>query len=398
MARRGGTAGGRTFEVDDEYDDFAHDAEAIPAHQYDDDDNEYEYIRPRRRRRPWRRVLLVAVLVIIVGGLVAGLLGWNYVQERVDPPGDPGEEVVVVVPDGSTTSDIGSLLEEEGIIADATVWRYYIRFRGGGPFQAGEYVLRENSSMPDAIETLSAGPAPPPFMQWTVPEGLTLPEITDAIVDDAPTLSADTLNELIGSGQLRSRHQPPEVSSLEGYLFPETYRLDRGSDEVATLQAMLDQFDRTADELSLGTAAAGVGLTPYQVVTVASLIQEEARIPEDAPRIARVIYNRIAQGMPLQIDATTCYILGERPCELTESDLAIDSPYNTRVNAGLPPTPIAAPGRAALEAALAPEPGPWLFYVLDPEAEIEGGHFFTADYNEFLQKKDECEAAGLGCG
>jgi UPF0755 protein len=393
MARPGGT-----FEVDDGYDDFAHDAEAIPAHQYDDDEHEYEYVRPRRRRSTGRRILLLTLLVFVVGVLAAGLLGWRHVQGRIDPPGDPGEEVLIVVPEGSTTSDIGVLLEEEGIISDATIWRYYIRFRGGGPFQAGEYVLRENSAMSDAIDTLSEGPAPPPFMQWTVPEGLTLPEITDAIVDDLPTLSAERLNDLITSGQLRSRYQPPEVTSLEGYLFPETYRLDQGSDEVATLQTMIDHFDRTADELALTQGAAGVGMTPYQLLTVASLIQEEARIPEDAPRVARVIYNRLAQGMPLQIDATTCYILGERPCELTTADLEIASPYNTRVNPGLPPTPIAAPGRAALEAALAPEAGPWLFYVLDPEAEVEGGHFFTDDYNEFLQKKDECEAAGLGCG
>jgi UPF0755 protein len=114
--------------------------------------------------------------------------------------------------------------------------------------------------------------------------------------------------------------------------------------------------------------------------------------------IARVIYNRLAQGIPLGVDATICYALDERPCELDEEDLAIDSPYNSRQVAGLPPTPIAAPGRAALEAALNPADGPWLYYVLDPNAEIEGGHFFTDDYDEFLRVKNECEAAGLGCG
>jgi UPF0755 protein len=391
MARRGG------IDVDDPFGDFTDEAEAIPAHQYDDDDHAYEYIR-RSRRGSGRRVLRTVLLIVLLGTLIAGFVAWRFVQGKLDPRGSPGDDVLVLVPEGATTNDIGELLVDEDVITDANFWRYYVRFRGAGPFQAGQYVLRENSSMQEAIDVLSEGPAPPPFVDVTVPEGLTLPEISEAIVDDLPTLSVDRLDELIESGTLRSRYQPPEVASLEGFLFPETYRFDQGADETATLQRMIEQFDATADQLNLAGAAAGVGLTPYQVLTVASLIQEESGIPQDAPMISRVIYNRIAQGMPLQIDATTCYILGERPCELTESDLQIESPYNTRVNTGIPPTPIAAPGRAALEAALNPAPGDWLFYVLDPEAEVEGGHFFTADYNEFLQKKDECEAAGLGCG
>ncbi len=398
MARRGGVEE-RGAGVEDEFDDFAHDAEAIPAHQYDDDDHEYEVVRRRRRRRtPLRRIVGWSFVLLVVGVLIAGLLAWQWVQRRIDPPGDPGEQVVVLVPEGSTTDDIGEILAGDGVITNASVFRYYIRFRGGGPFQAGTYTLQENSSMQEAIDVLAAGPAPPPFVEFTVPEGLTLPEITEAMAGGIGTLNVDTLNQLVASGQVRSRYQPPEVANLEGFLFPETYRLDEGTDELAALQVMINQFDGVADQLDLAGGAARLGLTPYQVLTVASLVQEESGIPEDSPMIARVIYNRLAQGIPLGVDATICYVLGERPCELTESDLAIDSPFNSRTQAGLPPTPIAAPGRAAIEAALNPAPGPWLYYVLDPEAEIEGGHFFTDDYSEFLAKKQECADAGLGCG
>jgi UPF0755 protein len=394
MARKA-TVDDRGAEAGDDFYDFAND-DAIPSHQYDDDANEYEVIR--RRRRSGRRIFGWSLVVLVVGILVAGLLAWRWVQNRVDPPGDPGDQVAVIVPEGSTTDDIGRLLEDEGVITDAQVFKYYIRFRGGGPFQAGTYTLRENSSMQEAIDTLEEGPAPPPFVEFTVPEGLTLPEITEAMAGGISTLDVDVLNQLVASGQLRSRYQPAEVPVLEGFLFPETYRLDQGSDETAALQVMINQFDGVADQLDLAGGAARLGMTPYQVLTVASLVQEESGIPEDSAKIARVIYNRLAQGIPLGVDATICYALGERPCELTEADLEIDSPYNSRNRAGLPPTPIAAPGRAAMEAALNPEPGPWLYYVLDPEAEIEGGHFFTADYAEFLAKKDECAAAGLGCG
>jgi UPF0755 protein len=148
----------------------------------------------------------------------------------------------------------------------------------------------------------------------------------------------------------------------------------------------------------LADSEARVGRTPYEVLIIASLVQEEARTASDAPKIARVVYNRLEQGIPLGIDATLCFLETERPCRLTESDLARDTPYNSRINAGLPPTPIAAPGRAALEAALDPEAGPWLYYVLDPDAAEPGGHFFTDDFGEFNRKKQECEAAGLGCG
>jgi UPF0755 protein len=397
MARRG-TVDAQGAEVGDDFHDFAHEAEAIPYHQYDDDDHEYEVIRRRRRKSPARRVFLWTCLVVVVGAIVAGLLVWRWLGDQIDPPGDPGRQVAVIVPEGATTDDIGALLEGEGVVTDAQIFRYYIRFRGGGPFQAGTYTLQENSSMQQAIDVLSEGPAPPPFVEFTVPEGLTLPEITEAMAGGISTLNVDTLNQLVASGQIRSRYQPPEIPTLEGFLFPETYRLDEGADELAALQVMVNQFDGVADQIDLAGGAARLGISPYQALVVASLVQEEAGIPEDSAKIARVIYNRLAQGIPLGIDATICYALGERPCELTEADLQIESPYNSRTHAGLPPTAIAAPGRAALEAALTPAEGPWLYYVLDPEAEIEGGHFFTDDYSEFLAKKDECAAAGLGCG
>ena len=156
------------------------------------------------------------------------------------------------------------------------------------------------------------------------------------MADGISTLDVDTLNQLVASGQIRSRYQPPEVANLEGFLFPETYRLDEGTDEPTSLQVMINQFDGVADQLDLAGGAARLGLTPYQVLTIASLIQEESGIPEDSPMISRVIYNRLAQGIPLGVDATICYALGERPCELTQADLEIDSPYNSRT-AGRPP-------------------------------------------------------------
>src|SRR5688500_7410185 len=292
MARRSGVDERYPFDEEvDGHDDFAHDAEAIPYHQYDDDDHEYEVIRRRRRRSPGRRIFLWTLVIVLVIAIVAGFLGWRWVQDQIDPPGNPGRQVAVIVPDGATTDDIGRLLEREGIITGASIFGYYSRFKGGGPFQAGTYTLQEDSSMQEAIDVLDAGPAPPPFVEFTVPEGLTLPEITDAMAGGISTLNVDTPNQLVAAGQIRSRYQPPEVATLEGFLFPETYRLDEGTDELTALQVMVNQFDGVADQIDLNGGAARLGLTPYQVLVIASLIQEESGIPEDSPMISRVIHN-----------------------------------------------------------------------------------------------------------
>jgi uncharacterized YceG family protein len=158
---------------------------------------------------------------------------------------------------------------------------------------------------------------------------------------------------------------------------------------------MVGHFDEVMGALDANNRAAALGYTPYQTLIVASLVEKEARVPEDRAKVARVIYNRLAASVPLGIDATLCYEQGQTPCSLTQSVLDAPTPYNTRVNTGLPPTPIASPGRASIEAALGPAEGDWLYYVLAGE---DGHHAFTADYNEFQQLKAQCAEMGLGCG
>ncbi|CAN5186747.1 endolytic transglycosylase MltG [soil metagenome] len=360
-----------------------------------DDDGEYEYIRPEASTG--RKVMTVVAVLFVGIALVVAASGL-WVSRQLNPGGAPGSDVEVTVPEGSSTAAIADLLEDDGVIPNATVFRQYVRVKGAGPFQAGQFVFRENSAVWDAVSVLDAGPEAPPFREVTVPEGLTLPEITEKVAADIPGFSLDRLNEVVGSGQVRSRYQPDDVANLEGFLFPETYRVEEGQDEAALLTQMVAQLDAVGDEVGLAESEERVGLSPYEVLIVASLVQEEARIPEDGPMIARVIYNRLEEDMALGIDATICYQVGERPCSLTRSDLEEDSPYNSRLNTGLPPTPIAAPGRSAIEAALNPAEGPWTYYVLDPNAATPGGHFFTDDPAEFARVKEECENAGLGCG
>ena len=342
-----------------------------------------------RRGRAGRWLAALAVL-LVVGLLVAGACAL-YLRSLVDPDGDPGAEVAVEIPTGSTPGDIGTLLAEEGVIEDAGIWRWYLRVKGGGPFLAGSYTFRENSSMGDVVEVLEDGPALAAFENVTIPEGLTVAEVARE-VGESGFLDGERFAELVASGAYRSRYQPPEITTLEGLLFPDTYRLEEGEDEEVLLNRMIAALDATAQELGYDDAMARTGRSAYEVLIVASLIEAEAKVDEDRAKISRVIYNRLEEEMRLGIDASVYYALGRRGGALTESDLAVDSPYNTRNRAGLPPTPIAIPGRASLEAAINPEPGPWLYYVLADES---GVHAFSEGYEEFLDNVDAAREKGL---
>jgi UPF0755 protein len=273
------------------------------------------------------------------------------------------------------------------------VFRWYLRFNGGGSFEAGQYRLLQNSAMGDVVSMLEAGPALPPAENLTIPESLWVEEVATR-VDAIEHLDGQVFLDLVNGGTVRSQFQPDGVTTMEGLLYPETYRIEEREDEEAVLRRMVETFDQVGTELGLQDAPARVGRTPYEVIIIASLIEAEAKVDEDRGKISRVIHNRLEQGMPLGIDATFYYALGldRKGTGLRQSDLEIDSPFNTRENVGLIPHPIAMPRRESLEAALNPEPGPWLYYVLNDN---EGHHAFSESYDEFLRNVDYARENGL---
>ena len=342
--------------------------------------------------------LLLALGVIVAVLVAAGAAGWFWVQDKIDPPGEAGAEVELEVPPGSTTEDIGVLLAENGVISSATVWDYWTRLNDKGPFQAGFFVFREDSSFDEAVAVLDAGPRPPELERLTIPEGLTIPEIVARLADPETGVdrwTAEAIQAAIDSPDIRSRFMPPEQTSMEGMLFPDTYEIDDETDEATFVRRLVTQLDENLIALDVEARAAELGVTPYEIVIIASLIEEESRVPGERAKVARVVYNRLEQGIPLGIDATSRYEAEISGRSREDLDFDSDSPYNTRRNAGLPPTPIAVAGRASLEAALNPEPGPWIYYVL---ADEQGNHFFTESAREFQRAKQECAEKGLGCG
>lgn len=361
-----------------------------------DPDAEFEDLRPEGSRG--RRILTVLAVLLALAVFTLGA-AFLYVKGRLDPGGQ-GEPVAFTVETGMSANAVASKLEDEGVIADAQIFRAYLRYKGTDGFQAGDYALFEDMAAWDVVDVLSAPPRPVDSVQFSVPPGLTLAEIPAAITDDIPTFDPATLAGLLAGGTIRPAALPPEVTDLEGFVFPDSYEILVSQGPEAAIARMTQQFDAVAQQIDLAGRAAALGYTPYEIVTIASLIEEEYGIPEEMNKIARVIYNRLDIGEPLGIDATSRYEAELAGRDRNDIDLESDSPYNTRRQAGLPPTPIAQPSRAALEAALSPADGPWIFYVRDPDASrtTPGGHFFTESSREFSEVKAECEAAGLGCG
>lgn len=352
-----------------------------------------EYEAMPKQPGPWGRRIVVGAVLLVVVGLVVGGLGLLYFKSQVDPKGPTGPEVAVEIPLGSSTQRIAALLADKDVVKSARNFRLYVRVKSAGPFQAGSYTLRKNSAFDDVIETLSKGPKLT-FQRLTVPEGLTIKQVA-ALVGRMPNRSEAKFLAAATDGTVRSKYQPAGSTNLEGLLYPDTYNFETKDDEHAILKRMVSSFDAAAAEAGIDDVAQGGVVDPYQAVVVASLVEREARVVDDRGMVARVIYNRLEKKMLLQVDATVIYALGrtgEKGLRVLFKDLEVDSPYNTYKKPGLPPAPIASPGKASLRAAVAPTDGSWLYYVV---IDAEGRHAFGTTLAEHNRNIAAAEAAGV---
>ncbi len=314
-------------------------------------------------RRIWlrRAVLLVGIAIAGAAFLGAGAAVLLWVEMR--PLGGSDRPRTVVVMPGETAWQIGRRLAEARIVRSARAVVVAARIqRVDGRLRHGEYALSPAQSVWQITGILARGEAI--LHRLIIPEGYTAVQIADALAEA----------ELADRGRFLDL-----AMRSEGYLFPDTYLLPRGLGEAAIIARLLARFDAVIGA-DLREAARARGLTLHQLVTVASMIEREARVPEERAVIAGVIYNRLRLGMRLEIDATVLYALGRHKAELSFSDLGVDSPYNTYRNPGLPPGPIANPGLAAVAAAAAPAETPFLYYVLKPD----GSHHFSRTLREHL--------------
>jgi UPF0755 protein len=326
----------------------------------------------RRRRRQRRRrsagcfAVLLSLVVVLGLGAVVVIQGRAWLEDQFAPPpdyqGNGTGSVLVEVESGDTSTQIAGTLHEAGVVASEEAFTDAAREEPRAMLiQVGFYDMAKKMSAESALQRM-LDPDAMVTNAVTVPEGYTV----EQTLQQAAAQSDLERRDLAQAAERPQRLGLPEYagSDLEGYLFPATYELPPNATARSLLRMMVDRFEESAARFDLEREARTLGLSPEEVVTVASIVQREARHPGDFPKVAREIYNRLDQGMPLQMDSTVHYAVGKSgEVATTDEDRASSSPYNTYRFPGLPPGPIAAPGDAALEAALNPAKGDWIYFV-----------------------------------
>lgn len=346
----------------------------------------------RKKKKAFSRLLIF--LFIIALTIFSGFISYNYVMKNYLTADNkaqiiiaPQDEVKFLIPKGANTSVIADLLFKQGLIKNISIYKLLSKFNGyDGLYQSGTHIVSKSLSYDDMMRLLTSKPA---SRQITIPEGKTFKQIVDILyskniitdkekfikIANTETYDYEFLKEL-----------PPRDNKLEGYLFPDTYEFDMNVSEKEIIVRMLDNFKRKFKSEYLEKIKTLNGMTMDKIIILASIIEREAKAPNDRDIISGVFYNRMASKdktlRKLQSCATIQYILlkttGAVKERLLDADLELDDPYNTYKYEGLPPGPICCPGEAAIKAALYPEDTEFLYFV----AKGDGSHQFSETYKE----------------
>ena len=356
--------------------------------------------RDFREIAPMMRVVLIAVVCF---SLFLGAIGLWYLH-KVNPSGGSNIGISFTVNDGDSVSSVSSRLESKGLITSAGVFRWYVGRKGGIELTPGYYTIKPRDHMGNIMKVLSTPPSAT-FVKVTFPEGFTVSQMAKRLAEKTLRLNADLFNVAAQDPAISAAYRPAGQTSLEGLLFPDTYQISGDESEGQVVTRMVQLMERVARQEGLDESQDLVGFSPYKTLIIASMIEREAKTEADRAKIARVIYNRLQLGMKLQIDATLYYAAPEGSTFTQAKEL--DSPYNTYLYKGLPPTPIANPGRASIAAALHPAQDPlqndpickgvakpcrYLFYVLSNK---DGSHAFAATLAQHEANIEVSRAAGL---
>jgi UPF0755 protein len=338
----------------------------------------------RTDERPRRGTLIALLVALLV--LVSGVVSVARYYANCKSGSDERRPVTFTVEDGASGSQVVDDLAADDVIAcGGLVGRMLLQKNGhGAEIRAGTYELTTGMTLDEAMAVLTTAPPAVPTVTTTIPEGYELTQIAATFAHDLKIPVARFLAKARSGAYPLPPYLPAGKDTLEGFLFPDTYEfVKRGTTADDVIEKMLERFSTVAHEMPFANASK-LGVTPYQAVIVASLVEKEAATEADRPLVAAVIYNRLRINMKLGIDATVTYIDPDPSDGLTSSDFRIHSPYNTRLYAGLPPTPIASPGRASLEAALQPAISNDLYFVACPG---DPKMLFSQTYAEFLHDK-----------
>ncbi|GAB3050525.1 endolytic transglycosylase MltG [Virgibacillus ainsalahensis] len=340
-------------------------------------------------------IVFIALIIIIVIGSISLFLYIKSALEPVDP--DSEDEVKIEIPIGSSSSTIASILEENGLIKDARVFRFYVQFNNESDFQAGEYTFTPSMNVDELIQSIKNGRViADPVHTITIPEGLSIDQIAEIYAENLHFSKDEFLDKVNDTSYIEQLiDEYPDILSddildeeirtpLEGYLFAATYDFYEEEPGIESIiEKMLTQTETVVysyiDEID------EQGLSIHEAVTFASLVEMESGEVEQRNEIAGVFYNRMEEDMPLQTDPTVLYALGEHKDQVLYEDLEIESPYNTYVIEALPIGPIANYAESSLEAVVNPSESDYLYFLHDDKGNIH----YAESYDEHLQNREE---------
>ncbi len=352
----------------------------------------FEKIAERRNEaKTIRRIVGMTILVLAVLIVAVSLTSYFYIKSSLKPvDADSKKEIVVDIPIGSSVTYIAQTLQDNGLVKNARVFKYYVKFKNESEFMAGEYHMNPSMTIQEIIDSLKTGKImQEPIFSMTIPEGRQLDEIASVIADKTKQPKDKVFKSLNDEKFIQSlMDKYPTILTtevwakdikypLEGYLFPATYAFYKESPSLEEIvSVMLDKTQSVVDKYRQDIKRED--LTVHQFLTMSSLIEEEATEKADRDKIASVFYNRIKEDMPLQTDPTVLYSQGKHKERVTYKDLEVDSPYNTYKNKGLTPGPISNAGTMSMEAALHPAKTDYLYFL----AAGDGTVYFSSTLEE----------------
>ncbi|NLJ99757.1 MAG: endolytic transglycosylase MltG [Clostridia bacterium] len=317
--------------------------------------------------------------MLLIFGVVLGFIHYSTSAVGVD-----NHVIHVTIDNNSTTSQIASRLKDQGVIRSEYLFRIYTRLtKTDQGLKAGEYHFDGHWTIPQVVERLKEGTVK--TLSFTIPEGYNVLQIS-RLLESEGVVDAGKFLHTFETGKFEFPYlgqNERNKYSLEGFLFPDTYKISPKTNEKEIIQMMLENFTRIYGP-EYQHRAEELGLSVHEVVTLASIVEREAKIEKERPIIAAVFHNRLKKGMRLQSCATVQYALGEIKDELLYEDLDVQSPYNTYLNQGLPPGPICSPGEASIKAVLYPADVSYLYFV----AKEDGHHAFSDTYEGHLSAKN----------
>lgn len=336
-------------------------------------------LKVKKKSRLVFSLIVIAIFILAGFGIFAAYLG----SENMPVSAGNSEIISIEIPKGISTEKIASILDGKKLIRSVLVFKLKSKIEGyDATYKSGFYSLSQSMSMEEIMIQLRKGTTS--ALRFTIPEGFDIKKITERLANEKLINPTNFLRQIEqGSFDYKFlRDAPAGNERLEGYLYPDTYEVFPNSSEKKILDKMLSRFNQVFTE-EYYARAKELGMSVGEVLTLASIIEREAKIPGDRPLISSVFHNRLSLKMPLQSCATVQFVLGDQKAKLTNKDIAIDSPYNTYIVAGLPPGPICSPGLASIKAALYPSDTKFLYFL----AKGDGSSVFSVTYKDFLKNK-----------